>query len=73
MFNIKTGKKIFTFDVFAKKRITCLIATPHLHCVGVAAHDGQFHFFKSESLNRIQTTNTVIFIGKIQAHLRWFR
>lgn len=42
MYNIKTAKRIYSFDVMAKRIITTIIPTPHLHVIGVGTDDGTF-------------------------------
>ena len=42
MYNIKSAKRIYTFDILQKKVISSLIPTPHLHVVGVGTQDGTF-------------------------------
>ena len=49
MFNIKTTKKIFTFDALLKKRISAVCQTPHLHVIDVGTEDGTFALLSLKS------------------------
>merc|ERR1711892_924414 len=42
MFNIKTSKKIFTFNAAGTHRINVMTHTPHLNLIGIGSEDGTF-------------------------------
>lgn len=62
LFNIKTGKKIYSFDALKGKNITTVLKTPHLHVIGVGLEDGTFSLLnikKNKILLKLNNANRV--------------
>ena len=49
MYNIKTGQKIYTFDIMKNKTISIITPTPHLNVIGVGTEEGLFALVNLET------------------------